>query len=259
MATAGSEEASGAAGANAPMPPVLLLAGGLGTRLRPLTDRVPKCLVPVAGRPLLDYWDANFVRHGIREVVINLHAHRGQVVDWLAERNAKGPVKWEGFEEPELLGSAGTLKANLPRLERGPDFIVLYADNLSEVDLRGLVAAHRDRDADFTMGLFETPSPSACGIATLSDDGRISAFIEKPTNPTSNLANAGVYAVRSGLMAEFLRADDFDLGHDVLPRLVGRMHGWSIQGYHRDVMSVESLAAIEADLRAGLAPRLNAP
>jgi mannose-1-phosphate guanylyltransferase len=238
------------------MPPVLLLAAGLGTRLRPLTDRVPKCLVPVAGRPLLDYWQASFVRHGIHEVVINVHAHRDKVVDWLADRNAQGPVKWEAFEERELLGSAGTLRANLERLELSPDFVVLYADNLSEVDLRGLVDAHRNRNADFTMGLFETPTPSACGIAALERDGRISAFVEKPSRPASNLANAGVYAVRSGLLEAFLQPGDFDIGHDVLPRLVGRMHGWPIEGYHRDVGSPEALAAIEADLAAGLAPRL---
>jgi mannose-1-phosphate guanylyltransferase len=238
------------------MPPVLLLAGGLGTRLRPLTTRMPKCLVPVAGRPVLDYWQANFIRHGIHEVVINVHAHREQVVEWIAKRNTNGPVTWEAFEEPELLGSAGTLKANLERLETGPDFLVLYADNLSEVDLGGLVRRHRERGADFTMGLFETPSPSACGIATLKTDGKISAFIEKPSRPASNLANAGVYAVHSGFLQAVLRPDDFDIGHDVLPRLAGRMHGDLIEGYHRDVGSPEALASIESDLAAGLAPQL---
>jgi mannose-1-phosphate guanylyltransferase len=238
------------------MPPVLLLAGGLGTRLLPLTTRTPKCLVPVAGRPVLEYWQANIIRHGNHEVVVNVHAHREQVVEWIAKRNAHGPVKWEAFEEPELLGSAGTLKANLERLETGPDFLVLYADNLSEVDLDHLVRRHRERGADFTMGLFETPSPSACGIATLETDGKISAFIEKPSRPASNLANAGVYAVRSGFMAPVLRPDDFDIGHDVLPRLAGRIHGEPINGYHRDVGSPEALASIESDLAAGLAPQL---
>jgi mannose-1-phosphate guanylyltransferase len=238
------------------MPPVLLLAGGLGTRLRPLTDRVPKCLVPVAGRPLLDYWQSSFLRHGIREVVINLHAHREQVVHWVALRNAHGPVKWETFDEPKLLGSAGTLRATLERLERGPDFLVLYADNPSEVDLAGLVRRHRERNADFTMGLFEAPNPSACGIATLAPDGRISAFVEKPSRPESNLANAGVYAVKSGFVEAHLGPDAFDIGHDLLPRLVGRMHGEPIAGYHRDVGSPEALASIEQDLAAGRAPRL---
>jgi len=133
---------------------------------------------------------------------------------------------------------------------------VLYADNLSEVDLGGLVRRHRERRADFTMGLFETPDPSACGIATLEPDGKISAFIEKPSRPASNLANAGVYAVRSGFLGSILRPEDFDIGHDLLPRLVGRMHGDPITGYHRDIGSPEALASIESDLAAGLAPKL---
>jgi len=238
------------------MPPVLLMAAGLGTRLRPLTDEMPKCLVPVAGRPLLDYWQASFVRHGIRDVVINLHAHAQQVRDWMAKRNDEGAVRWHAAEEPELLGSAGTLRANRERMEEAPDFVVLYADNLSEVDLSELARVHRERDAEFTMGLFETPSPSACGIAGLEADGIISSFVEKPKHPESNLANAGIYMIRSGILDRVLRPTDFDIGHDMLPRLVGRMHGWVLGGYHRDVGSPEALADIEADLAAGRAPVL---
>jgi NDP-sugar pyrophosphorylase family protein len=239
------------------MPPVMLMAAGLGTRLRPLTDKMPKCLVPVAGRPLLDYWQASFVRHGISDVVINVHAHARQVREWVARRNEEGPVRWAIAEEPELLGSAGTLRANIERLEEAANFIVLYADNVSEADLGELVRIHCARAARFTMGLFETPYPSACGIATLEEDGAISAFVEKPKHPESNLANAGVYMIRSHSLEGFLLPKDFDIGHDILPRLVDRMHGWVIDGYHRDVGTPESLASIEADFAAGLAPTLS--
>jgi len=239
------------------MPPVLLLAGGLGTRLKPLTDHLPKCLVPIAGRPLLAYWNQTFERQGFGDIVINVHAHPEQVMAWLEAHNAEaGPVAWEAFAEEALLGSAGTLRANLERLEGGRDFLIVYADNLSEVDLAGLMASHRERESDFTMALFEAPNPSACGIATLEADGRISDFVEKPERPISNLANAGIYAVRSGVLGEFLENDEFDIGHDLLPRLVGRMHGWRIEGYHRDVGSTESLAAIERDMAAGRVPLL---
>ena len=234
------------------------MAAGLGTRLRPLTDEIPKCLVPVAGRPLLDYWQTSFMRHGITEVTINVHAHAQQVHDWIARRNDEGPVRWHTALEPKLLGSAGTLRANLERLEEAPDFIVLYADNVSEVDLGELVRIHRARDAQFTMGLFETPSPSACGIATLEEDGIISAFEEKPKDPESNLANAGVYMIRRRSLEGVLRPADFDIGHELLPRLIDHMHGWVMGGYHRDLGTPESLADIEADLAAGLAPVLTA-
>jgi mannose-1-phosphate guanylyltransferase len=189
-------------------------------------------------------------------VVINVHAHPQQVRDWVARRNDEGPVRWHTAEEPELLGSAGTLRANLERMEEAPDFVVLYADNLSEVDIGQLAHVHRSRAASFTMGLFETPYPSACGIATLEEDGIISAFEEKPKHPESNLANAGVYMIRSGALEGVLRPADFDIGHDMLPRLVLRMHGWVMEGYHRDVGTPESLADIESDLAAGSAPTL---
>jgi len=236
------------------MPPVLLLAGGLGTRLRPLTDRTPKCLVPIAGKPLLDYWRASFEDQGIRDVIINVHAHPEKVHEYLARREG-GPIRWQAFEEPELLGSAGTLRETLPMLEKSPDFLVIYADNLSDVDLRDFVAFHRQRRAEFSMALFEAQMPSACGIATLEADGRISAFTEKPENPTSNLANAGIYAIRSGVVGDLLNRDSRDIGFDLLPKLVGRMYGWKLPGYHRDIGSQEALAEAEADLKTGALTR----
>ena len=78
------------------------------------------------------------------------------------------------------------------------------------------------------MGLFETPYPSACGIATLEEDGIISAFEEKPKDPESNLANAGVYMIRRRSLEGVLRPADFDIGHELLPRLIDHMHGWGV-------------------------------
>jgi mannose-1-phosphate guanylyltransferase len=96
----------------------LLLAGGLGTRLRPITETVPKCLVPVAGRPMLDYWLDALERAGIGEVLLNTHHLRDQVRDWMDRANAVRPIRVVEAWEPELLGSAGTVSAN-PRLGRG--------------------------------------------------------------------------------------------------------------------------------------------
>jgi len=236
------------------MPPVLLLAGGLGTRLRPLTDRTPKCLVPVAGKPLLDFWRELFEAQGIRDVIINVHAHPDPVHEYLEQRRG-GPVRWQAFDEPELLGSAGTLRETLPQLEKSPDFLVIYADNLSDVDLRDFVAFHRERRAEFSMALFETATPSACGIATLEPDGRISSFVEKPEKPTSRLANAGIYAIGSGVVGGLLDLESRDIGFDLLPMLVGRMYGWKLPGYHRDIGNPEALALAEADVEQGALAR----
>lgn len=244
----------------------LVLAAGLGTRLRPLTDSVPKCLVPVAGRPLLDYWQAAFTRDEIAEVRINVHTHPEQVEAWVAERNGVGPVVWSSVHEPELLGSGGTLRANLAWLERSDVFLVIYADNLSTVDFSELLSFHREHNAELTMALFEAPNPSACGIATLDDRGRVVHFVEKPASPASSLANAGIYVVSRGILGAVLdevaaerefdgRSRVIDMGHDVLPRMEGRMHGMALPGYHRDVGTPENLAEIEAAVESGVLQR----
>jgi mannose-1-phosphate guanylyltransferase len=232
------------------MPPVLLLAAGLGTRLRPLTDRIPKCLVPIVGRPLLDYWRESFEAQGIRDVIINVHTHPKQVHEYLEQQRSR-EVRWKVFDEVELLGSAGTLRETLPVLEKSSDFLVIYADNLSDIDLRDFIGFHREQRAEFSMVLFETPTPSACGIATLEVDGRISSFVEKPDNPSSNLANAGIYAIRSGVVGGLLDRDSRDIGFDLLPKLVGRMYGWKLPGYHRDIGNPEALSEAEADVNRG--------
>src|SRR6202035_2027765 len=135
-----------------PMPPVLLLAGGAGTRLRPLTDTIPKCLVTVAGRPLLDWWHDAFLRAGITEVRINLHAHADRVRRHVEDLNASSTVSSTCMQEPVLLGTAGTVERNLAWLERGEDFLVVYCDNFSTVDLFAFSNAHRAGGRGLTPG-----------------------------------------------------------------------------------------------------------
>lgn len=237
----------------------LLLAGGLGTRLRPLTDHVPKCLVPVGGRPMLDWWVAALDRAGIAEALLNTHHHAGQVRDWIAGVNARGKdrggVQITEAWEPELLGSAGTVHANRAWADGAEAVVVIYADNLSDIDLGALLAFHAGHGEPATMALFRTEYPETCGIAELDGEGRIVAFVEKPARPVSNLANAGIYVLDADLWREIADMDAFDFGFDVIPRLVGRMRGYLHAGYHRDIGTPAALAAANRDapgLWAGL-------
>jgi len=227
----------------------LLLAGGLGTRLRPLTETTPKCLIPVGGRPILDYWIDALDAAGIGEALLNTHHHAEQVRDYIAGVNARGGVQLVEAYEPELLGSAGTVAANRDWAEDVT--VAIYADNLSDIDLAALVAFHRTHSDPMTMALFRTPYPEKCGIATLARDGRITDFIEKPANPASNLANAGIYVLDADAWREIADMDAFDFGFDVIPAFVGRMRGFAHTGYHRDIGTYESLAQAESDI-AGL-------
>ena len=158
----------------------IILAGGLGTRLRPLTDTLPKCLVPIGGRPLLDYWVDRLAEAGVREARVNNHAHADQVRAYVAGVTASGRLKLVESYEPELLGSAGTIAANADLADGADVVVIIYADNFSDVDLKRMLAFHRSHDDPFTMLLFRAPNPSACGIAELDDEGRVVSFVEKP-------------------------------------------------------------------------------
>jgi mannose-1-phosphate guanylyltransferase len=220
----------------------LLLAAGLGTRLRPLTDTVPKCLVPIAGKPLIDYWFDKLEGVGVGDVLINTHHLREPVVEHLTHVAATRPFRIREAYEPKLLGSAGTLHANRDWVDDADECLVIYADNLSSVELGALLAFHRGHDDPMTMLLFHTPYPKQCGIATLDEGGRIVEFVEKPQQPKSDLANAGLYVVSADAYREMADRNAFDLGFDVLPAFVGRMRGFPFQGYHRDIGNYEALA-----------------
>jgi molybdopterin-guanine dinucleotide biosynthesis protein A len=177
-----------------------LLAAGLGTRLRPLTDTVPKCMLPIGDRPLLGIWLDAFARAGVDEVLVNLHYLPDVVTRYLAERT--GPPVVRTTYEPELLGSAGTLLANRALVEDEPLFLACYADNLTDFDLRELVDAHLARGGPATLALFRAENPRAVGIVELDSEARIVAFTEKPEHPTGNLANAGMYAFSPSVLDE---------------------------------------------------------
>ena len=224
-----------------------MLAAGLGTRLRPLTDRVTKCLVPINGRPLLDYWVECLVDAGVTEARVNTHSHPEQVRAYLEKVNASGRLCFTESFEPALLGSAGTIAANADLADGSDDVIIIYADNFSDVDLTRMLAFHRGHGDPFTMLLFRAPDPRACGIAEIDGLGKVISFVEKPAEPKSDLANGGVYIVTAEAYREIAALKAFDIGFEVLPRFVGRMRGWPWEGYHLDIGTHEALARARRD------------
>ncbi|MBW2416149.1 MAG: nucleotidyltransferase family protein [Deltaproteobacteria bacterium] len=232
----------------------LVLAGGLGTRLRPVTDHTPKCLVPIGGRPLIDYWFDLLADAGIRDVLLNTHHLADLVRLHIARLNETTGFRIRETFEPELLGSAGTIHANRDWADEADHCVIIYADNLSNVDLTGLVDFHESHEDPFTMLLFRTPDPPSCGIATIDDTGRVTSFVEKPKTPESDLANAGVYVVSAAAYREIADMDAFDLGFDVLPRFVGRMRGWVHDGYHLDIGTQAALQRAGHDVTAVFGP-----
>jgi mannose-1-phosphate guanylyltransferase len=229
----------------------VILGAGIGSRLRPITDSVPKVLVPVAGRPILDYWMEKLVRAGVRDALINTHAHPEQVRAYIADVHACGLMRLTESYEPVLLGSGGTLAANTHWADDADQVVIIYPDNLSTVDLAAMLKYHESHGDPFTMLLFRTPNPRGCGIAELDAQNRVVSFVEKPPEPKSDLANAGVYVVSADAYREMAAAGGKDIGFDLLPRFVGRMRGWAFGGYHRDIGSPADLTVVNE-----AAPRL---
>jgi mannose-1-phosphate guanylyltransferase len=227
-----------------------LLAAGIGSRLRPITDVTPKCMLDIGGRPLLDIWLDEFDRAGVDEVLVNLHHLPDVVRRHLAGR--AGPPAVRTVYEPELLGSAGTLAANRAWVEGEEFFLACNADNLTDFDLRMLIDAQLRGDVPATLTVFHSPNPSAGGVVELDAAGLVAGFTEKPSQPVGDLVNAGMYAFRPSLLDE-IGAPPKDIGYHLLPRLVGRARAVPVEGYFRDIGTPEAyrLAEQEWPVRAG--------
>lgn len=222
-----------------------VLAAGAGTRLRPLTDRMPKCLVPIRGRPLLGHWVDLLHAHGVTEVLVNSHHLAAQVIGFVEGGSLPLPVTVA--HEPVLLGTGGTLRANRAFTGTDPEFIVGYGDTLTNADLTALVAAHRRRRPVATLGLFRTPVPAQCGIAEIDRSGTVVSFHEKPAEPRSDLAFAGILVASPELYDLIPERVPCDLARDVLQGLAGRMVGLELAAYVRDVGTPDGYARAIAE------------
>jgi mannose-1-phosphate guanylyltransferase len=220
-----------------------LLAGGLGTRLRPLTDSMPKCLLPVQGTPLLHIWFDIFRQYNIDEVLINVHSHGDAVGRFIDEH--KGSLRVRLFEETTLLGSAGTVLANREWVNKEQSFWVFYADVLTTANLDQMVAFHCDRGQIATIGVYEVPDPSRCGIVQVDGQGVVLDFVEKPKAPVGNLAFSGLMLATPALLNFIPDNCPVDLGFHVLPQIVGRMAAYQIQDFITDIGTLETYRAAQ--------------
>jgi mannose-1-phosphate guanylyltransferase len=214
-----------------------LLAAGVGSRLQPVTDTTPKCMVPIDGRPMLDIWLDSLEQAGVDEVLVNIH-HLPHVVRGHLDARAAPPVVHTVFE-PELLGSAGTLAANRAWVGAEQMFLASYADNLTDFDLNLLVRAHQEGGAIATLTVFHSEWPSAGGVVELDGSGTVIGFAEKPADPVSDLVNAGIYAFHPSVLDK-IGDPPRDIGYDLLPLLVGRAVAIPVDGYFRDIGTLEA-------------------
>jgi len=226
----------------------LLLAAGLGTRLRPLTDRIPKCLVPIHGKPLLAYWLDLLFGGPVERALVNMHYLPTLVREFVQQSPWRERVTL--VHEQTLLGTGGTVLRNRDFFAKEA-FMVVHADNLSRFDVAAFVDRHRRRPAgtEITMMTFETDVPQTCGIVEENARGVVVAFHEKVPNPPGNRANAAVYIFEPSVM-HFLASlgkPVIDLSNEVIPHYLGRMCTYLNTGYHRDIGTLEGLRRAEAE------------
>ncbi len=222
-----------------------LLAAGHGTRLQPLTDTVPKCLLPIRGTPLLEIWLETCRRFGIAEVLINIYSHADAVETFLIERQSATP-KVKIIRESELLGSAGTLEVNRAWVDCEECFWVFYADVLNRVDLNAMLQLHKSRNPAATLGVYAVSDPERCGIVETLEDGTVLKFVEKPKQPRSNLAFSGLLIGTYSLLDAIPSRKPADIGFDVLPKLAGKMLAYPINDYLIDIGTMHNYQEAQA-------------
>jgi mannose-1-phosphate guanylyltransferase len=199
---------------------------------------MPKCLVPIRGTPLLSIWLQLCKQFGIDEVLINIHAHGAMVRDYLREHS--NGVRAHVVEEKRLLGSAGTLRNNKAWVAGEKLFWVFYADVLCRPNLTEMRNLHLQKKPAATLGVYEVPDPTRCGILTADSDGIIREFVEKPTVPSGNLAFSGVMIGTAEVLNGIPDESPADIGFHVLPRLIGRMLAYRINSYMLDIGTMEN-------------------
>ena len=233
---------------------VMIMAAGVGTRLRPVTDLLPKPMVPIVNRPALHHILGLLRRHGFREVVINLHHLPEAIKGYFGDGRQLG-MEIAYSLEAELLGTAGGVKNNADFLG-GDTFLVMSGDALTDIDLTGLVAQHHRSGSIATLAVTEVADPSLYGVVVADDDGRVVGFQEKPTREEarSRLCNCGIYVFEPEILSHIADGQFDDFGKRLFPDLLRTgvpFQAHTARGYWSDVGNLREYIRGNADALAG--------
>jgi len=230
------------------------MAGGEGTRLRPMTANQPKPLLPVVNKPIMEHVLRLLKRHGFTETVVTVQFLASLVRNYFGDGEDVGMSLQYATEEMPL-GTAGSVKNAEDELRADP-FLVISGDALTDIDLSALVQYHKENSALVTVALTRVPNPLEFGIIIVDEDGRIQRFLEKPTwgQVFSDTVNTGIYVMEPEVLAEVPAGVSVDWSGDVFPQLLksgAPLYGWIADGYWEDVGSHESYLKAQADVLSG--------
>ncbi|MFQ6084946.1 MAG: sugar phosphate nucleotidyltransferase [Candidatus Bathyarchaeia archaeon] len=231
----------------------VLMAGGEGTRLRPLTTILPKPMIPVVNRPIMEYVIALLESEGIREVIATTCYLPSTIQEYFGDGKGFG-VTIEYYVEGRPLGTAGGVRNAEEALDG--TFLVVSGDLLTEMELKNMVRFHESVGAIATIALTRVPDPMEYGIVELNHDGRIKRFLEKPAEKEvfSNLINAGIYVLEPEVLKEVKPGTPFDFSRDLFPILLRKklpLFGYVFQGYWNDVGNLTQYLQANYDVLAG--------
>ena len=232
----------------------VVMAGGEGTRLRPMTANQPKPLLPVANRPIMEHVLRLLKKHGFEETVVTVQFLAALVRNYFGDGEDVGMFLQYATEEMPL-GTAGSVKNAEDALKDSP-FLVISGDALTDMDLTEMCRFHKENGALVTVGLTRVPDPLEFGIVIADEDGRIQRFLEKPTwgQVFSDTVNTGVYIMEPEVLAEVSPKESVDWSHDVFPKLLARgapIFGYISDKYWEDVGTLESYMKAQADVLSG--------
>ncbi|MBP1668852.1 MAG: histidinol-phosphate phosphatase family protein, partial [Bacteroidetes bacterium] len=231
----------------------IILAGGKGSRLAELTQKIPKPMLKIGDRPLLQHQIELLKKYGITDIVILVNTMKNVIMDYFGDGSAFG-VSVSYFEEEEPLGTAGGFKEIENQLK--DYFLVLYGDVMVNMDLSRLVAFHHNKNSECTLVLHPNNHPSDSDLVEMNDTGRITAFHPKPHPPGliyRNLVNAGVYVLSRDILKWIEKGKKTDFGRQVFPSLYKdiRMYGYHTAEYLKDMGTPERLTQVNHDWKSG--------
>jgi mannose-1-phosphate guanylyltransferase len=213
----------------------VILVGGEGTRLRPLTSTVPKPVVPLVDRPFIAYMLEWLTRHGVDDVIMSCGFLATAVRNVLGDGSGYG-IRLRFVEEPDPRGTAGALKYAEALLDER--FLMLNGDILTDFDLSAQIAQHETSGATATLGLVPVDDPSAYGLVRVNDDNSVREFVEKPSADQidTNLISAGIYVLERSILDLVPADQNVSIEREVWPRLVGHgLYAFGREAYWLDI------------------------
>ena len=231
----------------------VIMAGGEGTRLRPLTSNQPKPMMPLVNRPMLEHIVALLAKHGFDDIVVTVAYLGNHIRDYFGDGSDFG-VRMRYATEEQPLGTAGSVRNAADELDE--TFLVISGDVLTDIDLGAFVQAHRDHKAEVSIALKRVENPLEFGIVITRPDGSIERFLEKPTwgEVFSDTINTGIYVLEPSIFDYIPLGEVVDFSSDVFPQVLDAgsiMHGHVADGYWEDVGTTEAYLRAHADVLDG--------